>query len=222
VCDQAFLALAQAFLALAQAFLALAQDFAMVVMYADPLRPLDGVSTRARSRIPNGAGKIVLILDPASKYDLDIFSDQYRKTLELSGLARQVSAGPVRIDPLDKPDPLPFDAALSLPATRGSLSGRQRDVLKLIVQGLSNKEIAHTIKIAEGTVKIHIAALFGKLGVHRRAAVAVAGARFLLASELESAGLQPAASPVEPKLPGVSAPGCETGHDRPMMARSAS
>jgi DNA-binding NarL/FixJ family response regulator len=29
--------------------------------------------------------------------------------------------------------------------------------------------------VAEGTVKIHVAALFGKLGVHRRAAVAIAG-----------------------------------------------
>jgi len=59
------------------------------------------------------------------------------------------------------------------------LSGRQFDVLRLIVQGRSNKEIARTLKLAEGTVKIHVAGLFSKLGVHRRAAVAVAGARLL-------------------------------------------
>jgi DNA-binding NarL/FixJ family response regulator len=35
------------------------------------------------------------------------------------------------------------------------------------------------LKLAEGTVKIHVAGLFSKLGVHRRAAVAVAGARLL-------------------------------------------
>ena len=58
------------------------------------------------------------------------------------------------------------------------LTGRQRDVLQLIMQGLSNKEIARTLNIAHGTVKIHVAALFGKFGVHRRSAVAVIGAQF--------------------------------------------
>ncbi len=58
----------------------------------------------------------------------------------------------------------------------GLLSGRQRDVLALIVQGRSNKEIARTLGLAEGTVKIHVAALFTKLGIHRRAAVPFAAA----------------------------------------------
>jgi DNA-binding NarL/FixJ family response regulator len=57
------------------------------------------------------------------------------------------------------------------------LTPRQRDVFALIVQGLSNKEIARNLQLAEGTVKIHIKALFAKLGVRRRAAVAVAGTR---------------------------------------------
>lgn len=59
------------------------------------------------------------------------------------------------------------------------LTPRQRDVFELIVQGMSNKEIARTLELAEGTVKIHIKALFAKLGVRRRAAVAVAGTRLL-------------------------------------------
>jgi DNA-binding NarL/FixJ family response regulator len=59
--------------------------------------------------------------------------------------------------------------------TGQNLSARQRDVMKLIVGGLSNKEIASTLNLAEGTVKIHVAALLRKLGVNRRAAVALAG-----------------------------------------------
>ena len=43
------------------------------------------------------------------------------------------------------------------------------------LRGLSNKDIASILNLAEGTVKIHVAALLRKLGVHRRAAVAVAG-----------------------------------------------
>jgi DNA-binding NarL/FixJ family response regulator len=69
--------------------------------------------------------------------------------------------------------------AVSLPLSMDALTRRQRDVLYLIVQGKTNKEIARSLGLGEGTVKIHVAALFGKLGVQRRAAVAVAGARFL-------------------------------------------
>jgi DNA-binding NarL/FixJ family response regulator len=64
------------------------------------------------------------------------------------------------------------------------LTPRQRDVFKLIVQGMSNKEIARKLQLAEGTVKIHIKALFAKLGVRRRAAVAVAATRLLSSPEL--------------------------------------
>ena len=59
--------------------------------------------------------------------------------------------------------------------TAQNLSAPQRDVMKLIVRALPNKEIASILNLAEGTVKIHVAALLRKLGVHRRAAVAVAG-----------------------------------------------
>jgi DNA-binding NarL/FixJ family response regulator len=54
-----------------------------------------------------------------------------------------------------------------------ALSRRQREVLDLIVQGLTNIEIARSLGLGKGTVKIHVAALFGKLGVRRRAAVAL-------------------------------------------------
>jgi DNA-binding CsgD family transcriptional regulator len=69
------------------------------------------------------------------------------------------------------------DALENKPA--GALTGRQREVLNLIVQGRSNKEIARILKLGEGTVKVHVAALFSKLGINRRSAVAVAGARFM-------------------------------------------
>jgi DNA-binding CsgD family transcriptional regulator len=61
------------------------------------------------------------------------------------------------------------------------LTRRQRDVFELIVQGMSNKEIARNLQLAEGTVKIHVKALFAKLGVRRRAAAAVAGTRLFSA-----------------------------------------
>ena len=61
--------------------------------------------------------------------------------------------------------------------TIDTLTGRQREVLNLIVEGRSNKEIARILKLGPGTVKVHVSALFGKLGINRRAAAAVVGAR---------------------------------------------
>jgi DNA-binding CsgD family transcriptional regulator len=66
--------------------------------------------------------------------------------------------------------------------TTPTLTARQQEVLNLIVLGRSNKEIARILKLGPGTVKVHVSALFGKLGVRRRAAVAVAGARLISAS----------------------------------------
>ena len=59
------------------------------------------------------------------------------------------------------------------------LTPRQRDVLELLVKGQSNKEIARALDLGEGTVKIHLAALFRNLSVRNRATAAVAGAQLL-------------------------------------------
>jgi DNA-binding NarL/FixJ family response regulator len=49
------------------------------------------------------------------------------------------------------------------------LTLRQRDVLQELMKGQSSKEIARTLDIAEGTVKIHLAAIYRALGVRTRA-----------------------------------------------------
>ena len=59
------------------------------------------------------------------------------------------------------------------------LTPRRREVLELLVKGMSNKEIARALKLGEGTVKVHVAALFHALGVTGRAAAAAAGTRLL-------------------------------------------
>jgi DNA-binding NarL/FixJ family response regulator len=57
------------------------------------------------------------------------------------------------------------------------LTRRQQDVLDLLVKGKSNKEIALALNLSQGTIKIHLAAIFRHFGVNSRAAAAVAGAR---------------------------------------------
>lgn len=58
------------------------------------------------------------------------------------------------------------------------LSGREIEVLSLIAEGLTNREIAERLYIAPTTVKVHARNIFGKLGVHNRTQ-AVATARVL-------------------------------------------
>ena len=65
---------------------------------------------------------------------------------------------------------------LNLVNTR--LTSRQLEVVDLIAQGKSNKQIARQLQLSEGTVKAHVSAVFKVLDVHDRASVAAfAGGR---------------------------------------------
>lgn len=52
----------------------------------------------------------------------------------------------------------------------GALTEREREVLDLLAQGLTNKEIAEKLVITTNTVKRHLKAIFEKLNVHTRSA----------------------------------------------------
>jgi len=55
------------------------------------------------------------------------------------------------------------------------LTPREREILKLLVEGLNNTEIAATLMISLSTVKFHVSSVFAKLGVSNRVeAVALA------------------------------------------------
>ncbi|HLI89714.1 MAG TPA: response regulator transcription factor [Ktedonobacteraceae bacterium] len=62
-----------------------------------------------------------------------------------------------------------FDAAA--PIER--LTGREREILALLAQGATNRQIAERLYLREGTVKNHISSILGKLGVHDRTQAAL-------------------------------------------------
>jgi two-component system, NarL family, response regulator LiaR len=71
-------------------------------------------------------------------------------------------------------------ASQSVPAN-DDLTERERDVLRLMVDGLNNAEIAERLVVSPSTVKFHIGNIFSKLGVDNRvAAVTLAFQRKLV------------------------------------------
>ncbi len=62
------------------------------------------------------------------------------------------------------------------------LTPRQREVLALLGQGQSNKEIARALGLSEGTVKLHVTAILKALKVNNRTGAVVAAARLGLAA----------------------------------------
>lgn len=57
------------------------------------------------------------------------------------------------------------------------LSSREVEVLNLVAQGLSNKEIAARLELVEGTVKVHVSNILGKLRVSDRTQAILAGVK---------------------------------------------
>ena len=65
------------------------------------------------------------------------------------------------------------DAPQGTPPWLAALTPRETDVLRATARGLSNKEIARELDLAEVTVKLHLSAIFRKMGVHSRAKAAM-------------------------------------------------
>jgi two-component system NarL family response regulator len=87
---------------------------------------------------------------------------------ELTAAIRKASAGQRHI-------PAEVAARLAERMTRSQLSSRELEVLRLLVGGRRNREIAGALVISEGTVKLHVSSILGKLGAaDRTEAVTVA------------------------------------------------
>ena len=74
---------------------------------------------------------------------------------------REVHAGKRHVDPL-------VAQSLADRMTHAALTTRELEVLKMVVKGLTNKEIGSLLHVAEVTVKQHVSHLFQKLNVNDR------------------------------------------------------
>jgi DNA-binding NarL/FixJ family response regulator len=89
---------------------------------------------------------------------------------------RAVARGLSVFDPALSALRTPARASASTAAPE-SLTPREREVLALLAEGLSNKAIAERLDISEHTAKFHVNAVLAKLGVQRRTEAVVRAAR---------------------------------------------
>jgi len=112
----------------------------------------------------------------------------------LADSIRTVAAGQTSLEPRYEAMAIPASGAPERQSSR-RLNERQRRVLRLVMEGLSNKEIAWRLKISESYVKAILQRLFQKTGVRTRGQlvrVAVEQYQDLLS---ETAALESGASP---------------------------
>jgi NarL family two-component system response regulator LiaR len=98
---------------------------------------------------------------------------------ELASAIRSAHARRMTLSP-EATQALVHSASQTVPAS-DDLTERERDVLRLMVDGLSNAEIAERLVVSLSTVKFHVGNIFTKLGVDNRvAAVSLALQRKLI------------------------------------------
>ena len=97
---------------------------------------------------------------------------------QMLGAMRRVLMGEIVEPSSHAPTPLGVDTPTHPPVTERAkdlgLSPRQAEVLGLMAKGKSNRDIAQLLGLTEGTVKIHVTAVFKALGVNSRTQALVA------------------------------------------------
>jgi NarL family two-component system response regulator LiaR len=92
---------------------------------------------------------------------------------ELCRAVKAVAAGQVQLTPQAAARLMNEIQASAVTVSRDTLSAREADVLCLLAQGKSNKEIASSLQIGETTVKTHVSSVLAKLGMASRTQAAV-------------------------------------------------
>jgi DNA-binding NarL/FixJ family response regulator len=149
-------------------------DLALLDLYMPGMRGKDGVS-RFRAAFP----ELPVVVLSASEQSEDIhrlmaagalgyITKSSPSEVILSAL-RLVLSGGVYLPPsLLWPAEAGGDQGRAFPARPPALTLRQLEVLRELVQGKSNRQIAESLNVTEGTIKIHMAGIFRTLKVANR------------------------------------------------------
>ncbi len=155
----------------------------MVCLIANELLP-PGAHELMNLRIDFPLVKLIVRSDNSSRHTiLDYFRDGAQGCItastsaaDLLGAITCVAAGAVAVpavmvDLIDSPAPqLSSGPPIRQPV---HLTGRQTEVLGLLGEGRSTKEIARSLDLAVGTIKVHLASIYRTLGARNRVEAAI-------------------------------------------------
>ncbi|MFI1971617.1 DNA-binding response regulator [Streptomyces cinnamoneus] len=172
----------------AEALEVLAGTAVDVVLMDVRMPRLDGVEATRRICAQDDPPKVLIL----TTFDLDEYAFSALKVgasgfmlkdvppAELLGAIRSVHSGDAVVAPsttrrlLDRFTPmLPSAGNEPTSAELGRLTEREREVMLLVAQGLSNGEIAARLVLSEATVKTHVGRILTKLGLRDRVQVVV-------------------------------------------------
>jgi LuxR family maltose regulon positive regulatory protein len=105
----------------------------------------------AREMMPDYRAKLLAAFEGATKQEENDLSRSWKEPVEGPSPSRTVGTVQSRVEGLVEP-----------------LSERELEVLQLIAEGLTNREIASRLFLSLNTVKAHTRNIYGKLGVHSR------------------------------------------------------
>lgn len=154
--------------------LAVAQGIHVAEIDASPDKLSDHAFDVA-DRIATEAGRSEILMNRLAS---DLVSGSGLQFADRGVLAGSGSSGPLPLTSLSSERHLePQHRAGGRPSNLGALTQREREVLALVADGLSNPHIAVNLGLSEHTVKRHVANILLKLDVPSRAAVAGLAAR---------------------------------------------
>jgi len=147
----------------------------MIVLYVDlgPERAMDFITTARRRGFE---GKVLIVTAGISDQEavqlvqagVAGILHKHHSTTVLFETIRKVASGQVCLENAYL-GPLFHSVDRTRTSTRPKLTERDKTVLRLIFQGLTNREIGARLEISEGAVKASLRQVFGKLKVRTRA-----------------------------------------------------
>ena len=148
-------------------------DVALVDVDLGPERAMDFVAAAKRRGFE---GRILVVTAGISDHEavqliqagVSGILHKHHSTEVLCQTIRQIARGEVSLEPAYM-GPLFRSVDRSRPQGRARLTERDCTVVRLILQGMTNREIAAHVEVSEGAVKASLRQLFAKLGVRTRA-----------------------------------------------------
>jgi DNA-binding NarL/FixJ family response regulator len=148
---------------------------------------LDGIeATRRITRAQPGTRVLILTTFGLDSYVYDAlragasgFMLKDAPPEEIAAAVRVVASGDALLAPavtravIDEFARRPVPRAPAVPLAIGELTAREREVLDLLVRGLSNPEICAHLVISDATAKTHVARILQKLGLRDRVQVVI-------------------------------------------------